>query len=206
MSTHLQYWGTAAAALLSLLGGGCSADVARQPAALESAIPGGRETMKLTSRQFEHGAEIPATFTVEGQDISPPLAWSDVPAQTRSFALICDDPDAPTPQRPAREPWVHWVLFNIPADRTALDQAISQTSEPAEVKGARQGKNSWPDDNIGYRGPAPPPGSGRHRYFFKLYALDTSLDLPAGATKQQLLAAMSGHLLGEGQLMGTYER
>lgn len=206
MSTNMRYWGTAAAALLSLLGSGCSADVARQPAALESANPGGRETMKLTSSQFDHGAKIPAAFTVEGQDISPPLAWSDVPAQTRSFALICDDPDAPSPQRPAREPWVHWVLFNIPADSTALTQAISPTSEPAEVKGARQGKNSWPDDNIGYRGPAPPPGSGRHRYFFKLYALDTSLDLPAGATKQQLLAAMSGHLLGEGQLMGTYER
>jgi Raf kinase inhibitor-like YbhB/YbcL family protein len=162
--------------------------------------------MKLTSSQFAHGAEIPATFTVEGQDISPPLAWSDVPAQTRSFALICDDPDAPSPRRPAPEPWVHWVLFNIPADSTALAQAISQTAEPAEVQGARQGKNSWPDDNIGYRGPAPPPGSGRHRYFFKLYALDTTLELPAGATKQQLLAAMSGHLLGEGQLMGTYER
>lgn len=196
----------AAALILPLLTGGCGAEAVEQPAPAERAREGDIQKMKVTSSQFQHESQIPATYTVEGKDISPPLAWSDVPEKTRSFALICDDPDAPSPQRPAAEAWVHWVLFNVPADVTALPEGIPPVVEPDEVSGARQGKNSWPEDNIGYRGPAPPPGSGRHRYFFKLYALDTTLDLAAGTTKKELLAAMAGHVLAEGQLMGTYER
>jgi Raf kinase inhibitor-like YbhB/YbcL family protein len=162
--------------------------------------------MKLTSSEFASGAKLDAKYTVEGHDISPPLSWSDAPLNTKSFALICDDPDAPSPQRPAAQPWVHWVMFNIPADRAELPAGIGQTLQPDEVPGARQGKNSWPSNNHGYRGPAPPPGSGQHRYFFKLHALDTILELPEGATKQQLLKAMSGHVLAEAELIGTYER
>ena len=123
-----------------------------------------------------------------------------------SAALICDDPDAPSPRRPAAEPWVHWIIFNIPAERCDLPQEIGNELEPDEFYGAMQGLNSWPTDNVGYRGPAPPPGSGQHRYFFKMYALDTVLELNAGARKRQLLEAMSGHVLAEGQLIGIYER
>lgn len=162
--------------------------------------------MKLTSSAFQEGTKIDARHTTEGDDISPPLAWTDVPQGTHSLALICDDPDAPSPQRPATEPWVHWVIFNIPADVSGLPQGISREPESGQVPGARQGVNSWPNDNVGYRGPAPPPGSGQHRYFFKLYALDTVLELDAGATRQQMVEAMAGHILGEGQLMGVYER
>ena len=162
--------------------------------------------MKLTSSGFENGAKLDAKYTVEGQDISPPLSWSEAPSGTKSFALICDDPDAPSPRRPAAEPWVHWVIFNIPAERSELSQGIGNKLQPDEVPAARQGVNSWPSDNVGYRGPAPPPGSGQHRYFFKLYALDSILESHAGATKQQLLEAMSGHVLAEGQLVGIYER
>jgi Raf kinase inhibitor-like YbhB/YbcL family protein len=162
--------------------------------------------MKLTSSGFENGTSLDARYTIDGQDVSPPLSWAEAPIGTKSFALICDDPDAPNPQRPAAEPWVHWVIFNIPAGWTELPSGIGHAFEPNEVPGARQGQNSWPSNNIGYRGPAPPPGSGQHRYFFKTYALDTMLELKAGATKQQLLEAMSGHVLAEGQLIGTYER
>jgi Raf kinase inhibitor-like YbhB/YbcL family protein len=162
--------------------------------------------MKLESSGLVHGAEIDKQYTVEGRDVSPPLTWEDAPDGTESFALICDDPDAPSARRPGPEPWVHWVIYNIPADRNGLPEGISNELEPNEVPGAKQGSNSWPSDNVGYRGPAPPPGSGPHRYFFKLHALDTTLDVDAGATKVQLLEAMSEHVLAEAQLMGTYER
>jgi Raf kinase inhibitor-like YbhB/YbcL family protein len=162
--------------------------------------------MKLTSSAFENRAKINAKHTVEGSDSSPPLSWTGVPKGTQSLALICDDPDAPSPTRPGPEAWVHWVIFNIPPTMSELPDGILRKPDPAEVPGARQGVNSWPRDNIGYRGPAPPPGSGQHRYYFKLYALGVKLDLAAGATKKQLLEAMSGHILAEGQLIGVYER
>lgn len=163
------------------------------------------KTMRLTSSKLEHGAQIDAVYTADGEDVSPPLSWSGGPEGTESFALICDDPDAPSPKRPAPEAWVHWVLFNIPADVTQLPRGISAEAEPEKVPGARQGVNS--SSNMGYQGPAPPAGSGQHRYFFKLYALDTTLELPAGTTtKKELLDAMSGHILAEGELMGVYER
>ena len=164
------------------------------------------KSMKVVSSGFEDNATLDVKFSVEGADISPPLAWSEVPAETKSFALICDDPDAPSPRRPAAEPWVHWVIFNIPPDRSELPEGIGNTLRPEALPEASQGKNSWPNDNVGYRGPAPPPGSGPHRYFFKIYALDAMLNLEAGATKQQLLEAMSGHVVAEAQLVGIYER
>jgi len=147
-------------------------------------------TIMITSTVFAAGAIIPKEHTGDGADTSPPLAWTDPPAATRSFALICDDPDAP------RGTWVHWVLFNLPAD-------LRELKEGAEIKGSTQGMNNF--GNLGYGGPAPPPGKP-HRYYFKLYALDRRLDLPAGTTKAQLENAMKGHILAEGQLMGKYQR
>jgi Raf kinase inhibitor-like YbhB/YbcL family protein len=145
--------------------------------------------LELTTTAFAEGANIPREHTGDGANSAPPLKWPDPPPGTRSFALICDDPDAP------RGTWVHWVLFNLPADQRELASAV-----PASAK---QGKNDF--GKLGYGGPAPPPGKP-HRYFFKLYALDTVLDLNAGASKAQLLAAMKGHILAEGQLMGRYGR
>ena len=150
--------------------------------------------MKIESSQFAEGAMIPSKFTCDGKDISPPLSWQDIPAGTKSFALISDDPDAPVGT------WVHWVLYNIPPNFTGLEENI--TSEKEFKNGMRQGSNSWP--RTGYGGPCPP--SGTHRYFFKLYALDTMLDLTPGINKEQLLKAMSCHILAEAQLMGKYKR
>lgn len=151
--------------------------------------------LQLTSSAFESGQSIPKRHTGDGDDVSPPLAWPDPPGSTQSLALICDDPDAP------RGVWVHWVLFNLPPHLRELAEAVPTT--PALASGARQGTNDF--GNLGYGGPAPPPGKP-HRYFFKLYALDVLLDLAAGATKDQLLAACKGHILAEGQLMGKYQR
>jgi Raf kinase inhibitor-like YbhB/YbcL family protein len=153
-------------------------------------------TLQLTSTAFQEGEAIPKPHTGDGKDTSPPLRWTDPPAGTKSFALICDDPDAP------RGTWVHWVLYNLPANTRELPEAV-RARETLEA-GARQGRNDF--SKIGYGGPAPPRGKP-HRYFFKLYALDTILSLaPAGATKDQLLAAMKDHVIAEGQLMGRYSR
>lgn len=146
--------------------------------------------MQLTSTAFQEGATIPKQYTGDGKDVSPPLRWSGAPAGVTSYALICDDPDAP------RSTWVHWLVWNVPADQQELP-------EGKVPNGARQGKNDF--GKIGYGGPAPPPGQP-HRYFFRLYALDTVLDLPAGTTKQQLEQAMKGHTLALAQLMGKYGR
>lgn len=151
--------------------------------------------IELSSPAFQEGQTIPKQHTGDGADTSPPLHWADPPPATKSLALICDDPDAPVGT------WVHWVLFNLPADLRTLDPAVPV--DDVLDNGAKQGKNDF--GAIGYGGPAPPRGKP-HRYFFKLYALDTMLDLPAGATKAQLLAAMKGHVNAEGQLMGTYSR
>ena len=141
----------------------------------------------LSSSAFAQGKPIPAKYTCDGPDISPPLAWSDAPRGTQSFALIMDDPDAPAGT------WVHWVLFNLPAQTHQLAEKAAQ---------GVQGCNSW--GRLGYGGPCPP--SGTHRYFFRLYALDTLLQLPAGATKEQVLRAMQGHVLAQAELMGVYAR
>jgi Raf kinase inhibitor-like YbhB/YbcL family protein len=158
-----------------------------------SAKKGGKK-MQITSSAFTEGGMIPAKFTCDGQNISPPLEWGNAPAGTKSFALISDDPDAPMGT------WVHWVAYNIPASVNKLGENVKTEKELAD--GTRQGNNSWP--NIGYGGPCPP--SGTHRYYFKLYALDTTLDLKPGATKAQVLQAMKGHVLAEAQLMGKYKR
>ncbi len=192
--------------LFVLLAVGCSSDEPRPEDAHDSTSTQSVATMILTSNAFEHGTKLDAKYTADGDNISPHLAWSSTPDGTQSFALICDDPDAPSPRRPAANPWVHWVIYNIPGDRTELPAAIGRELEPHQVSGARQGVNSWSSDNVGYRGPEPPRGSGTHRYVFKLFALDAVLQLEAGGTKQQLLEAIEGHVLGEGELVGKHER
>ena len=163
---------------------------------------GAAMTMNLTSAAFSEGQPIPRKYTGDGHDVSPPLSWSNVPEGTKEFVLICDDPDAPT-----REPWVHWVIYKIPANVTSLPEGVPKKENLEEPAGALQGKNSWPSgQTIGYRGPAPPPGHGTHHYHFKLYALDTELDVPPGLDKNLLLKAMEGHVIGRGELVGTYER
>jgi Raf kinase inhibitor-like YbhB/YbcL family protein len=151
--------------------------------------------IELTSTAFREGAAVPKAYTGDSKDASPPLEWGTPPEGTRSFALVADDPDAP------RGTWVHWVLYNLPADTRRLDEGIP--AQKTLANGAKQGTNDF--GKIGYGGPAPPRGKP-HRYFFKLYALDTLLDLQSGTSKDQLLAAMKGHILAEGQLMGTYSR
>ena len=153
----------------------------------------------LESEAFAHGLPIPRDYTGEGKDISPPLNWSAPPDGTRQLALVMDDPDAPSPQ-----PWVHWVIYAIPADTTNLAEGIPPDEKLAAPAGAAQGVNSWPE--IGYKGPMPPPGHGVHRYYFKLYALDAELDLKPGLDKEALLKAMQHHILGRGELVGTYRR
>lgn len=156
---------------------------------------------KLTvqSDAFKSDGVIPTQYTEDGQNISPALRWSDVPAEARELAMIVDDPDAPRPQ-----PWVHWVIYKIPPSVTSLKEAVAKDAKPREPAGVLQGKNSW--GRIGYDGPAPPKGHGVHHYHFRLYALDTAIDLGSGATKETLLQAMRGHIRAEGELVGTYQR
>jgi Raf kinase inhibitor-like YbhB/YbcL family protein len=151
--------------------------------------------MKLQSSAFSAGGEIPQKYTCEGGDTAPPLTWSGVPDQTKTLALIVDDPDAPDPEAP-KMTWVHWVLFDIPKSAGGLPEGGKPLPD-----GARDGKNDW--KRTGYGGPCPP--IGRHRYFFKLYALDTQLALK-DATKSELEAAMKGHILAQAELIGTYEK
>lgn len=153
---------------------------------------------KLTSSAFTEGGAIPPRYTCEGDDISPPLAWSGAPDGTRSFALIVDDPDAPDPAHPQRT-YVHWVLYNIPADATALNENASADGLP---DGAMAGNNDWGD--AAYGGPCPP--IGRHRYFFKLHALDAELNGLTDATKADVEQAMEGHVLARAQLIATYQK
>lgn len=158
-------------------------------------------SMTLESSAFKHGQPIPRKYSGEGEDLSPALIWSGVPNGTVELALLCDDPDAPMP-----EPWVHWIIYGIAPTVSGLPEGIARAANPPAPAGACHGANSWPRDNLGYRGPMPPPGHGPHRYFFKLYALDAPLGLAAGADKKALLAAIEGHVLAEAELIGTYER
>ena len=150
--------------------------------------------MEIKSSAFGNGKSIPSKYTCDGADFSPPLEWSESPAGTKSFALICDDPDAPMGT------WVHWVIYDIPSATTMLAEGISREKELPG--GGIQGINDF--RRIGYGGPCPPGGT--HRYFFKLFALDAMLSLKPGITKDQLLKAMRGHILAEAQTMGTYRR
>ena len=154
--------------------------------------------LALTSPVFTHNGTIPKQHTCQGSDLSIPLAWSGVPAGARSLVLIVDDPDAPDPAAP-KMTWVHWVLYNIPPSATALKEAIKSSELPA---GTREGLNDW--RRTGYGGPCPP--IGRHRYFHKLYALDTVLPDLKRPTKTQLEKAMQGHVIERAELIGTYQK
>ena len=154
----------------------------------------GDKIMEIKSSSFNNEDMIPSKYTCDGQNISPPLSWSNTPEKTKSFALICDDPDAPVGL------WVHWVIFDIPANINSLPEKTSRQEEIAGL--GKNGKNT--SGNWGYDGPCPPGGT--HRYYFKLYALDTMLNLIPGLTKDELLKAMKGHMLAEAQLMGRYKR
>ena len=155
-------------------------------------------TLTLTSPAFTHNGSMPARLTCDGRDQSPELHWSGLPAETKSLALIVDDPDAPDPAAP-RMTWVHWVLYNIPPTATGLAEAVAPDDLPA---GTRQGLNDW--GRTGYGGPCPP--IGRHRYFHKLYALDTVLPDLGKSAKAALEQAMRGHVLASTELVGTYQR
>ena len=179
--------------ILLLLGAVLFGCEARKPAEVKKE-KGKKMDIEVTSPAFAEGELMPATYTADGEDISPPLEWTGVPEGAKSIALINDDPDAPVGT------WVHWVLYNIPPDVTSLEE--NMPPDETLANGARQGTTDF--GRIGYGGPAPP--SGTHRYFFKVYALDTMLDLPTGATKRQVGDAMQGHVLAEGQLMGKYSR
>jgi hypothetical protein len=164
-------------------------------------IPGAKEkrmSFELTSPAFEPGGEIPRIHTCDGRDVSPPLAWRGAPAGTRSFALIVDDPDAPDPAAP-KVVWVHWVLYNLPANLDALPQGVTAKTLP---RGALEGVNDW--RRTGWQGPCPPVG--RHRYFFKLYALDTVLPDLKRPVKAALEKAMAGHVLARSERIGRYQR
>ena len=162
----------------------------------DTGVMNATSTLALASPAFEQGGSLPAQYTCDGAHISPPLSISGAPPKTKSFALSVEDPDVPKAVLPSGL-FVHWVLFNIPATTTTIAEGTAPGIEGANGSGA-----------IGYTGPCPPPQyePARHRYFFYLYALDTVLDLKAGATKDELMRAMQGHVLGQAEHMGTYQR
>ena len=174
---------------------GCRTETTESDQSAASRISEEVVQMTLTSTAFAEGERIPDRYTCSGEDISPALAWADASEGTRSFALICDDPDAP------RGIWVHWVLYNIPASCSSLPEAIPADSVLSD--GSRHGMTDF--GRSGYGGPCPPRGAP-HRYFFKLYALDFMPDAVPGLTKEGLLAAIDGHILAEARLMGTFSR
>jgi Raf kinase inhibitor-like YbhB/YbcL family protein len=159
------------------------------------AMQAGSMSFALSSSGFASGASIPAKYTCEAEDLSPPLSWSGAPSATQSFALIADDPDAPAGT------WVHWVLYDLPVKTASLPENVSKVEQPPT--GGHQGRNDF--RRTGYSGPCPPPGKP-HRYFFKLYALDRMLTLKSGASKADLEKAMQGHVLARAEWMGTYRR
>ena len=167
-------------------------------AAATAADRGADMSFRIESSAFVDDGAIPTSYTCDGEDRSPPLAWSDPPEGARSLALIVDDPDAPDPAAPQMT-WVHWVLYDLPATAGGLPEAVASAALPL---GAAEGLNDW--KRTGYGGPCPPVG--RHRYFFKLYALDTRLEGLGNPTKKQLEAAMEGHVLERTELIGTYRR
>ena len=156
---------------------------------------GGKMSIQIICAAFKEGETIPVKYTCDGENVSPALNWSGAPEGTKSFALICDDPDAPG------RTWIHWVVYNIPATMTSLPEAVPM--KKTVLNNIIQGTTSF--RKIGYGGPCPPRGPA-HRYFFKIYALDTELNLKAGASENELLKAMEGHILAKGQLMGRYSR
>ena len=168
--------------------------IASWSGAVEKSKGGGKMAVGVTSPAFENGGMIPRKYTCDGPDVSPPIAWSGVPEEAKSLALICDDPDAPVGT------WAHWVIYDLPADLTGIPGAVPP--DRTVLGGAKQGLNDF--RKIGYGGPCPPGGT--HRYFFKVYALDAATNLGPGARKGDLLKAMEGHILAQGELMGKYSR
>jgi Raf kinase inhibitor-like YbhB/YbcL family protein len=177
--------------LLTIIAVGAVSCTVSEPALPEE----GKMTLSLSSPIFQEGEEIPIEYTCDGQDISPPLIWGEPPSETQSFALIMDDPEA------SGGVFTHWLLFNLPADSRELPEAVPLDNELAN--GALQGKNGF--GAIGYGGPCPPAGSAHH-YRFTLYALDQTLDLMMGASRKQVIDAITGHILAWGQLTGIYQR
>ncbi|MGB2986654.1 MAG: YbhB/YbcL family Raf kinase inhibitor-like protein [Phycisphaerae bacterium] len=192
---YVRLWWAGVASLVLI---GCK-PASEAPRNIPDQTGGTPMSLTIQSSAFANNAVIPARFTGDGEDVSPPLTWSGVPDGAKELALIMDDPDAPTP-----EPWVHWVIYKIPVDTSGLAASVAKTATLAAPAGALQGKNSF--GNIGYGGPAPPRGHGVHHYHFKLYALDTAMNLSSSLSKTQLLSAMKGHILAEGELVGTYQR
>jgi Raf kinase inhibitor-like YbhB/YbcL family protein len=148
--------------------------------------------LSVTSQAFKNMQPLPGRYGCDGDDISPPLSWSGIPAEAASIALICDDPDAP------RAAWVHWVAYDLPPTCKGLPEGVEKSKTLST--GGSQGKNDF--QKIGYDGPCPPGGT--HRYFFKVYALDTPLKLPPGKTRHEVEKAMKGHILAQGEIVGTY--
>lgn len=163
---------------------------------LNNAIAKEGMDMQIKSTAFEENGLIPRKYTCDGSDVSPPLTWTRPPAGTKGIALICDDPDAPMGT------WVHWVIYGLSPETQSLPENVPP--QKTVLGGAKQGINDF--RKIGYGGPCPPRGHGAHRYFFKIYALDIEIDLPPGATKQEVEKAMKGHILAEGQIIGKYGR
>lgn len=193
------------AVFLGIVGGCSNAEESRggqsAPGQAANLLGGKKMTLQVTSSAFTQGHPIPKKFTGEGADVSPALAWSDVPEGTKELVLICDDPDAPNGD------WVHWVIYKLPPDTKGLPEGVPRKTRLKDPHGAVQGKNSWPEgENVGYRGPMPPPGHGVHHYYFKLYALDTPLPDEPGLTKKSIVERLDDHILAEGVLMGTYQR
>jgi Raf kinase inhibitor-like YbhB/YbcL family protein len=184
----------AMAGLLAMVLGGaaCARETARGPATTAPA------TIALARAAFEANGPLDRKYTGEGEDVSPPLAWKNLPPGTKELALLCADPDAPR-----KDPWVHWVLAGIPADTASLAEGVSSAKGHKTAPGMLEGKTDW--GSAGYQGPMPPPGKP-HRYFFRLYALDARLALSGEPTKADLLKAMAGHILAVGELVGTYQR
>lgn len=157
-------------------------------------------SLTVKSPSFVEGHAVPVAHTEDGEDLSPALSWTPPPKGTAAFVLIVDDPDAP-----GEEPWVHWIIANIPASASGLAGGFHEESLPADApSGLVQGRNTW--GTVGYRGPAPPRGHGVHHYHFKLYAVDALLDVPPGVGKHELLEMLSGHVVSRGELVGTYRR
>ncbi len=156
-------------------------------------------TLRLNSNAFAPGERIPTKYSADGADVSPPLSWTGVPKEARELALIVEDPDAPQ-----AEPFIHWVIYKIPTSDSGLREAIGKDAKLAAPPGALQGQNSF--KKIGYNGPAPPRGHGIHHYHFRLYLLDAPLDVRSGLSAGELRLAMSGHIMDEAELIGTYQR
>ena len=155
--------------------------------------------LQIQSSAFDNGERIPDRYTTEGADVSPPITITGVPEDAEALVVICDDPDAPQP-----DPWVHWLIWDIPPNTPSLPDSVSTVESPDEVPEAVQGMNDF--GNLGYGGPAPPPGHGTHHYRFTVYALRQPLDLSAGAERPELESAMENHVIEQAGLTGTYER